>query len=495
MATLSNYTLPASIRWNKSGNDLLQVAPGGEGGTLVAWTSQYYTFQVQYRTRERYSLAELAAQGSSLRDVWTDWSAWQDPETAVANDISSTTAKSGTTITYTGHPFAFAYDWSQYDMRNVELRVRVFDEPSLTCSEWAYRRLRVVYRPTVTASAEQESDGTISIQVLSDWTRSGSTLTISDPRRCEYNMLDQSLGPYWSWLPWEKWGGVSVKLTDDTGDVTVTAPGNIEQRDNFVYFGQLSFVTGDGAEGITSSMLYPTRPGAAQIWQIQVSGHQNPPGITPPVITATEDDNGNLAVTVSGDYDTASAWYTWTDARGNQYQQKVELNLSAVDTWAGIVEAPPYDVPITISASGTKTGQWASATETATVASHGAVTLQHTATSERVSVLYNAYDTITRRYDNEVETYKPAGSSRPKSRYGEGGRMGIGVSGLSPDIGAYVGLHGAGVAAFAELETFGDWILRIPGGERYAVAVKSYALNNSEAAHLYDVAIELEVVG
>lgn len=491
MATLSNYTLPANIRWNKTGTDLLQVSTGGEGGTLVAWTSQYYTFQVQYRTRERYSLAALALMGSDLRDVWTTWSAWTDPESAVTNDIASTTAKSGQVITYTGHPFAYTYDWTTYDARELELRVRVFDLTTLTCSDWTYQLLRVAYRPTVTATAAHEADGSISVQVISDWVRSGSMLSVSNPRRWSaYGGGSPSLG----WPPSERWGGITKLLTDDTGDTEFLVPGNLAQSNNYVYFGQLSFITGDGAEGITSALLYPSS--SMTVYRIAVTGHTNPPGVDVPTITATEDSHGNLAVTVTGNYDTAAAWYTWTDARGVTKQQQIELAASGANTWAGLIEAPPYDVAITINAAGTKTGQWASDTITETVDSAGAVTLQHTATSERVSILYNARDTVKRKYDNEVALFKPAGSSRSKSRYGEGGRMGLSVSGISPDVTQTVtGLECAGVAAFAELETWGDWILRIPGGERYAVALKSYALENAGAPGFFNLGLELEVVG
>lgn len=505
MATLYNYTIPANIRWNKSGTDLLTIKPGGEAGTLVAWTSQYYTFQVQYRTRERYSLAALAGMGSNEREVWTTWSAWTDPENAVPTDTKSTTAKSGQVITYTGHPFAFTYDWTTYDARQVDMRVRVIDELSLTVSEWAYWTLHVAYAPTVTATAAHEADGTISVAVTSDWVRSGSTLSVSDPRRCEVNVSNQSLGPYWGWLPWQRWGGITQRLTDDTGDTEFIVPGANEQ-DGHIYFGQFSFITGDGAKGLTSALVYAGTCTADQyasyglaiplVYDIAVTAHTDDPGITEPTVTTSVDDAGNLIITsTDASYDGVNAWVSWTDGRGTFQQLQVEMTKDG-GSWHGIVTAPPYDVEIDVAVTAVDNGDWRMVTTTATVPSNGILTLHHIVTAESVSVLYNARETVQRRFDNEVATFKPAGSSRPKSRYGEGGSMGISVSGISPDVSiAYDQLYRAGVAAFAQLETWGDWILRIPGGERYSVVLKSYALNNSPANGFYDIALDMEVVG
>lgn len=503
MATLNgNYVLPTRIRWSKSGTDTLGINPSGEGGTRIAFASQYYTFQVQYRTRDRYSPSGLATAGLSPVDEWTDWGAWQDPENAERDDAKSSCSKNGNVITYTGHSFALSYDMSTYDAHEIQLRVRVFDEPSLTCSEWSYGTVRGVINPTGTAAATRNADGSFALEVSTNWVRPGAVLRIEDPRRCETNVRGESLGPYWSWLPWDKWAGVQTITNDGTGDAAVTVPGKVEQ-DGHLYFGTFNFTTADGGVANFSSLYYDGSCAAdanringtpiPRIYDVEIGEHTEPAGIDEPTLTTTT-ENGSVVLDIDGGtWDGAAAWYTWKDARGQEHSGQIALKNDG-EKWSGIIDAPPYDVAVSISVSVIENGEWVNRTTTVYVPSHGFITMQH-GTAETVHIVYNHSDGVRRRFNNEIDIFKPAGTSRPKSRYGDGGTMTLTLSGLSPDVvPKFEGLERQGVAKFAELEVAGDWLLRIPGGERYTVALKSYALENTKTPDVFSITMNVEVV-
>lgn len=499
LATLYNYAIPQNIRWNYSQSNRLGIPDGGISGTTIAWDSQYYTFQCQYRQCSRLSPAAQAIAG--VADPWGAWGAWQDPESAVSGDIKSTTQKSGLKSIWTGNPFSFAYDFSNYDMHKIQFRVRVFDEGSLTCSDWAYYDLLVVYRPIATATAEYLPDGGARISVTTNWTRGGGSFSVSETRYCMYNVNNLSLGPYWNLTRW--WPGGSVAL--QAGSASMDVP-PVALQDGHIYMCGLQLVTGDGAQATWPSNVYALDCAADQhaidgtkptppVYDVPIAAHSNPPDVDEPTVTATSTGDGDLLVSVTGGtWDNVLVSCAWTDARGVISSASVGMSDDGA-AWNGVLVAPPFDVPVTITAAGVAGAKFATDSATATVPSEGAVELRHLSTGEAVRIKYDHRDTVQRRFTPEVETYKPAGATRPKSRYGEGGAMSLGISGTTPEVGATGGyLTEQGLAAWVQAESPGDWLLRIPGGERYSVALTSFAINNGGAPGWYDVALELEVV-
>lgn len=497
----SGYVTPSNIRWNNGGGAVLGIPSGGSSGLRIAFTSQHYTFQVQTRTRSRYSLAAAASGRLGAGEVWTDWSAWDD--SSADDDVKSETAKSGNKIMYMGRSFTYAYEWATYDAHEVQVRARVFDEPSNTCGDWAYQTLRAVYRPVAESWAEYRPDGTLAVYARSNWSRGASALTLSGPRYCMDDVHGRSLGPHWNLTP--KWAGATAQVPAGETEVSFTAPG-VADQDGHIYVETLQLVTRDGAFADFSGNLYAfdceaekydaaTAPALARVYDIPITAHEDAPGIDAPTVTATVTDDGDLAVSVTGGtWDSAAAWAHWTDARGVPSRVLVPLGLSG-GAWRGWVEAPPYDVNVTITAAVVSGALWRTASASVRVPSHGVIGLRSAATGENVYIRYNAGPGVRRRFSQNVETFKPAGATRPRSRYGVGGEFSLQVEGLTPAPGATGGyLEEAGPSVWAQLEAPGDWLLRLPGGERYTVALTSYTLDASDAPGWLEIAADLEVV-
>lgn len=504
---ISGYTLPPEFWWASTGSNKLGIPTAGVSGAHISWYKggQAQTYQVQYRERRRFSPSGYTAAGVAPANQWEAWGEWQDPDGAVANDTASPVSVSGNVVTYQGHSWAYGYDTSTYDMYAVQLRVRVFDEPSATASQWAYATLDAVIRPWATLTALPNAQGGYTVTVvLENWQRGGNRLTIDGTRYCMDNARGQSLGPWWNNTPF--WAGCTAGLGATGGTVDVPAAAMSGGR---IYATNISVVTADGGTSVLdASNMYnydcpadsntgsAMHPAGARVYMVPVGEHEDPAGVTAPTVTATQDEAGNLAVKVSGgEWDGVSVWYTWTDARGVTGHGQADAAKASARIWGAQIIAPPFDVPITINASVTKNGQWVARSTTATVESGGAVELRRTDTGESLRVLYNARDTVRRCFDNDAETVKPAGAPRPKSRYGTGGAMSLSVSGLVPGEGVTGGmLTESALADFVQLEGAGDWLLRLPGGERYRVALMSYSLDNAAPAGFYELGLDLEVV-
>jgi hypothetical protein len=512
--TIQGYNLPVNVRWLKAGSARLGIGPGGEGGTRIGWDCDgHVTFQVQYRERKRFSPSGYTAAGVSPAQDWTEWTAWTDPEDAVADDTASSTSKSGKTVSYTAHGFAFPYDITTYDMYNVDVRVRVFDRESRTCSPWVYARLSAVIRPQCVATAEQAADGTIAVTcTATGWERGGNVFRIVGFKRCEYNMRNENLGPWWG-FDQTKYGwanGMSTApfgVRDGVLSGTVNAP-RLTLQDGRVYATRFEFVTGDGGYGIWDSSNQYTYDCAADDYtteshvalavamKVDVGTHVDPPsGVDVPTVTVTDAGDGNLIATVTGGtWDGVSAWYEWDDARGVHHVEQIAMG-SGPQGWKGRILAPPYDVPVTVTASVRTGNLWMTRSASAEVASHGVIDMRHLTTGEALQIHYNARQNVQRRYENEVDVVKPAGAARPKSRYGTGGTMSLSITGNCPQTDATLGwLHERSVGYFAQLEVAGDWLLRLPGGERYTVALTGYTLDNADMPGFWEVGLELEVV-
>lgn len=504
---ISGYTLPPQFFWAGAGSTKLGIPTSGISGAQIAWYKggQASTYQVQYRERRRYSPSGYTSAGVAPANQWEAWGDWQDPDSSVANDTASPVSISGRVVTYQGHSWAYSYDTSAYDMYSVQVRVRVFDEPSLTASQWAYASLDAVIRPWATLTALPNSEGGYTVTVaLTNWQRGGNRLVIDGTRYCMDNARGQNLGPWWNNTPF--WAGVTAPMGATGGTVDVPAAAMSEGR---IYATNISVITGDGGHSVldgTNMYAYdcaadsnagsPFHPAGSRVYMVPVGEHEDPAGITAPTVTATPDDAGNLAVRITGgEWDGCSVWYTWTDARGVRGHGQATTAKTSARIWGAQIIAPPFDVPITINASVTKNGQWVARSTTATVPSNGVVELRRTDTGESLQIRYNARDTVQRKFDLDAETVKPAGAARPKSRYGTGGEMGLSVSGLVPGTGVTGGmLTEAALSEFVQLESAGDWLLRLPGGERYTVALMSYSLDNAEAAGFYEIGLDLEVV-
>lgn len=506
-SVIGGYTLPPEFWWASTGTNRLGIAPGGVSGAHISWYKggQAVTYQVQYRERRRYSPSGYTAAGVAPADQWEAWGDWQDPSNSVEGDTTSPVSVSGRVVTYQGNSWAYAYDTATYDMYHVQIRVRVFDEPSLTASGWAYADLYGVIQPTVTLTALSNASGGYTMSVdLAGWQRGGNSLTISGTRYCMENARHQNLGPWWNNTPF--WPGCTARLDAAGGSVEVAPAAASYGR---IYATNIQIVTGDGgvcvldasnvynydaaADSNNDSALHPA---GAVVYMVPIGEHADPSGITPPTVDATPDEDGNLSIKVSGaEWDGCTVWYTWTDARGVVGHGHAPASKTSARIWGAQVIAPPFDVPITINAAVTKAGAWVARSTVATVPSGGAVELRRADGGESLRILYNARDTVQRRYTGDVETIKPAGTSRPKSRYGTGGEMAVTVSGLAPLVGVTGGaLVERALSDFVGLESAGDWLLRLPGGERYNVAIMSYSCNNAAPPGFVEVGIELEVV-
>lgn len=473
MATLyDGYSAPARIAFTDGSTTAsskslttfaaAEVRPGGRSVRLC-WISPYYTFQVQWRTRRRRSPSNAAPSsesGASPAPVesWEEWGAWQ------GNDLSAD-VKTGTErlawgdLSITEAAFQLAYDFSQYDKIEYQARVRVFDEPSLTCSEWAYADLSACYAPAFeSVSATRGPGGAVSLSVATNWLRGGNRLRVTDLRR------DSAAARPSGW---------SASVQGAEPDVSLDVPA-FAAGDASTLYVDMAFTTSDGFSARASRRA------------VEVSDDEPTPGAEPPSV-AVSDAGPRARVTATppqgASYAAVHVSATWPDAAGGTVADEAEAVPGADGAWEAWIDAPPYDVQGVYRVWAVDADGFTYAEAVHTTPSKGRVTWSDGA--EGVSLFFDL--ALSSTFNLPVETVQAADGTTA-ARLGLGGSRKLTVEGklLSPSV-----ADGAWRPALAALRRPRVWSLRKPGGERYRVAVT--AVSESEERGAVDLVVSASV--
>ena len=323
----SAYTAPQSIAWtNSAGNSYgphMLVDSTGTAVRLsrkVRWRSNYATFQVQWRTRQRKAPGVAIVTDPTGADVWSDWSAWAGSDDSTSTPFTTTAADGTVTADTT---VDLSYDMTAYDLTEVEVRVRVINATAGTCSAWSTSTLKIHYLPTLTLTGTLQADGSLSVAVSSNFLRT-QTLRINQVYSGAKAKVSKIGLATWTWE------GSSATFTLDAPYV----------YDNLKVY---AFLIIDGYDG--HSAFYPV-----------TIGSYTPPTISEPSVAFT-DTKTHTVLAVTGTYSAVAASVSWTDGLGHDHFEVLDVKGSGPFT--ATVEAPPLGVEATyrvscITASGWK---------------------------------------------------------------------------------------------------------------------------------------------
>lgn len=463
MAQVSTaLAIPGGIVWNEPwGTTTSHVSRGDVESTHkthIQFRSKYKTFQVQWRLRRRLTPASVEAlpdtdtrKNSTGADVWEEW-----PDMWSGDDIDNEAAHLVADLTYSDGnvickaDFSTPYDHSDYDLWEVQIRVRAWDSYTLNVSEWGYRTLRVAFLPTIsTLSAAPVAGGGATLTVDTDWQRSDLTARL------------------------KLYSGQTVQVEDVGPDFTLDIPA-ADVSDGKARIKSLAIGTVDVARVTT-------------IREREVTLSDEPattlpdPSITWDGMTATLTSTGD-------DYASVNAAAVWEDARGIPHSETIEASHNGT-TWTLELDSPPYDIPITwrISVVGSN-GTYKTVTETRTLESHGCYTWTY---QGEVMLSLRLGVEAQHSVSPEGDSIKLAGAELPISRHGVGATRTIETKGylLIRDNQDYL-------PELEQLREPHDWVYRAPGGERCKVIVTSYQYSRSTGrSGQLEVTIDMSEVG
>lgn len=476
-ATGRSASIIGATRWVEANRYDVKAAEtaGDPAEVALIWGSPYSTFQAQWRSRRRYSPAKAQAVYGAQAEQWTEWGEWEGASISGAETATPATGigtGAGRWAMTDLSPFAFAYDFSEYDYIEVQARVRVYDPSSGKCSEWATRTLGVCYEPTATVTASQNPDGSVTVSFSTNWPRGGWARVRSGP------MPD---GAYPRVL-------ADAAQLGDSATVDVAVPASktagLTQDSTALYARNFTFQAQLGT-GSTIQAVKGAWPCAA------MAAHPNPSTVAAPVVVLSGD---GVSVADAGYSEVfASCW--WEDEEGRPHASEIALAKSGA-AWSGSMEAPPYDVDVSVRAVAASSDgtAWAQTVQATRIASSG----RHSWTLDggggaSVALMQ---DTAGASLSESMEggSAKPAGRERPVSRHGTGGTRALSVSGCimrGPMAGENAPHSQSGHAEMlAVLRAQEDMWFRTPGGGRFRVRVTDFSLSQHAAHEVLTVSME-----
>ncbi len=437
----------------------------------LKWCSAYSTFQVQYRSRKRYSPAHSQAVYGTTGEQWTDWGDWAGATiTGTETATAATRIGSNKWAMNSTAPFATSNNFATYDAIEWQTRVRVYDAANGKCSLWATQTLRQDFTPSVNMYAKQELAGYVTVTYETNWTRGGKVTVYGN-----------------------SWGNTPLvtkdqETTGTTSTITLQIP-----RKNIT-----GLTAGSNRLYAHSWWFAPacSRLGSLDVLDARKNGvtmtaHPNPSTVTPPVISL---DGDTLQIT-DVSYTSVFAYIEWEDEEGRGYASEVTLTKNS-GKWAGDLIAPPYDTELTIRAVavGSDGVLWAQSSITATIDSQKRLswTLDD-GTGVNVTLHTDAAE-ISLSETPEGETVKPAGRARPLSRYGTGGTRTISCS-AAIMRGSYFADNAKHNQAthkelLAVLRSQSDMWFRTPNGGRYRVRVTDFSITQNSNYEQISVSME-----
>lgn len=472
MAQVTNkYQSPSGICWDLDGD----IGSGGWYSTkanvsatkttlYLTWQSTCYTFQAQWRRRRRYSPASAAAISLSGATLWEDWGEWEGSN--LSEDLAIDVTIPYGQMRYLTAPFEVPYDFSEYDLWEYQVRVRVIDEPSLLCSEWSYETLKVAFLPQWSyGSATRNADGSVTVEILHNMTRP-----------CTFRMGDLKVGD--TVKNTKTIGRMNEKVTIPAGGGTINIPASI--------IGSYKKVKTPSAE--LTSYDNASRGGAGSYFTVDQASDDE--GITAPVVTFEDSDLSTRVAVEDAGYDNVFVTAEWNDAAyGDRHFEPLEVS----EGWEAEFVAPPYNTEIVYHVTVVRGGSWRTSTFVRTLDRkfrHMSFVNEY---GESVILRYKTMRKVTASVEGEA--VKCAGRKNPVARYGIGGVMKIAAEGKILDP-----MYSAGGAWLPEVEKLRSnepWVYRDPEGRRMRVMVKTVTTSSQTASGprgVVDVSISMTEV-
>ena len=461
-----------------------------------------YVFQAQYRVRKRYSPSNATALliDNSGSEVWTDWSEWtnEDDSTGEIPD------KASDVVTYWRNeyypriaratwnkPFVHTYsELTDFDKYHYEFRIRLYNSAANECGNWTTCGLTMCFAPAITGyNITKLSTGAWQCVINTNW------------QRTVYYQVNEIVDPSTGLVYQTMMGTVAyVSGSSSSGEVTFTLPANFtnKQINNKLYFRHADlYVLEDGKKferwlslEIPSTtydgVFYPktrVEPSLPEPRSTYDSQNQK-------LVWYTESTNKSTTV-----YDDVHLSLTWTDHNNSKRTELYDMQYdSSAKKWYTTIENPPFDIDFEVIVVVVANGEWQGYryNNSINVPSNGLICFN----SEQVGSTRLKYNqSITLNDEIAGETIDVVGRDYPISRYGgsQSKTLKIDAQMLNSSLTGGDGWKGD----LAKLTSQCDWVLRIPGGEKYRVFIESLDRSTSSPTNskLLDVSISCKVIG
>ena len=464
MAQVTNkYGIPTSIYWetdqvpgnNRAANTRHAGITRSRTTLYVTWYSPCVTFQAQWRRRRRYSPAKALAVSLTGADVWEEWGEWEGSD--LSEDAAVIPLNPMVNYRVLDVPFEIPYDFSEYDRYEYQVRVRVIDEPSLLCSEWAYETLVASFEPEWSfGDVTRRADGGLDAEIVCNSLR---------PFQFKLGRVRKNYKTVGSWNEW-----VSLPAGGGAVSIPASAVGAYDEVD----------------AGYANIKTYDGRLVFGQDDYLVVGQAPDDETITAPVV-AFEDTNLSTRATVEdAGYDNVFVTAQWEDAYGNPHVESLEVT----GAWEAAFPAPAYGVEITYFVTTVVGGKWRTSTFIRTFDGKGRMSFA------------NGEDYVELMYDTswkadaslEGEYVKCAGREKPVARHGEGATNKVTAQGtLLSSRATGTRASSAWLPEVQLLKSNRTWLYRSPLGERMNVMVNSVA-TSSEHPDIITLSISMTEV-
>lgn len=511
----ATITVPEEEVLEPSGNNILNNFYIGFNSNNI----YYKTYQVQYRTRKRLSSALVEAyrdagtlKASMLGDdgrYWTDWEDWigdiSDPHTA------NVWAQGGGALFVNkcfDHLFTFHdSDLEQYDRIELEVRLRVYNEPDTSCSDWVTAKIIIVKKINITSiklcygliGKKNDSDENYDLH---------SNLESSRPVYCRPYFLidtdsDDSYPPKEVHVDYYGYSSLGLKNKLNPSGLRRVVANNYSRSHDIVVpitsYGTTDYHHDPQAKvkvvisvaTFIDPYVWAFAPKSGYIWLYPEYGEEQES--IPDPIVETSSNNSTLTITVKSaspskdDYDSVSGSLSYNGLNGVPSNNTLDFTSDDSGVWTVDYEYPPFDIDINITIACIKDGEYKIATATARVDSNGSFSLDWA--NEHIEVHWDRKINVsnTRNVDNK----QVIGRDRPISRYGFGGARSFDISGKA----VYDAYEVPQTRSdFDVLWNPHDWWLRLPGGIKAKVQVKSWSVDDTKYDNAKDVSIKCEEV-
>lgn len=485
---------------SSAGKDMYRTIFTGENGkfsTKVGFRQSATTFpyQVQYRSRSRYTKANAKVKGAT----WTKWGSWRNAVavSGIAKDATESsnpvnkwlkankgvnrTSKYLTFYTFSSYQIAEAYDARQF-----EFRVRTFNKAKAKHGSWTSQVLSVYRRAAVRDETYYAgAQGGLICDFNYAWDRSYSIQVNSVRDAAGRELLTKSFK-------------TTANTDGQRSAVTVPAirdgyiPGTVE-----VPLSKLKREVAAG-EDLTVDIRFVTEDKGATAFE----SHRvldSEPAISPMTITPTWDEvTGVLTVLVAkGDPDDVidqlgcSVSYTY---RGKAYSiEPVASHIDLASASCGsFTFFPPLGTALTVKAKAS-TYRSVRTDEAATSLSAPGYRLNSHADAGLCALAW-AGAGIDVKSSASVETALPFGRKKQIAFYGDGTSTSVTLSAKVLEVadqygGAFASREGWDRMAEAQ----GICTLRTPRGGMYRVAVQSVSLTRDDAG-IYSLSVSAQEV-
>lgn len=430
---------PSSTSSGANDRGWIKVVEGETNTVRPIWSSDYKTFNIQYRIRWRYSPSQQAAQFDPK--AWNaEWDNidWVGDENAL---ITPSDILSKKDYNLTSIPF----DISEHDYGEMQIRVRVRDSQERDLpSEWLQETFPIRFYPAKSVSATRNDDGSVTFGVsLNGWQRGENIVSIGDIYAGSSARSSNKIGKY---------STTKYETVFEDGLVKFTLPYE-RIGDNTTVYLSATVTTCDKADiSISGSVTIGNLPyNTLSLGEIEYE---------------VQDGNVLLKMRANSAHQSAVYAFRWADAFGRTYSETI--NAEKVDGyWVATIKEPPFGVPIEARCVARASSGWGKKERTIPpIAGRYALLTADGEDSIKLNASLEGRPAINLSTETDTEIVNIYGRTMPVSRYG--GRKETRVEATAVVGDGFLSLKDA-----ERLSEPHDWLLRTVDGMRLKVSVNS----------------------